>query len=246
MRCYHTLAMGAVLLGLGGCSSIIQGTDQTIVVNTNPADATCALERQGEEIGAVLSTPGSVTVQKTKHDITIYCEKDGYETATFINNSGWESGSGAAGIALDVILTLGVSSAIDSATGADNRYQSPVNITMLPAERQSARSGEGAKAAELTSDGQWAGRDGDWQLSLTLEGDRFTGLAKRADGAEFEVKGKLGQHNVLEGSVQRRNNPDWATLSGFFPNVLFIRNGQIEATIDLEEELEPGTKVSRR
>ena len=123
---------GSLGTGLGACSSIVQGTDQEIAVNTNPSGASCVLEREGAQIGEVSSTPGSVTVSKTKHNITIVCDRDGYQTATYINDSGWETGSGAAGIALDVILTFGISSAIDSATGADNKYESPVNITMIP------------------------------------------------------------------------------------------------------------------
>src|SRR5262249_53385473 len=38
----------------------------------------------------------------------------------------------AANIATDLVLTLGVSSIIDSADGADNKYDSAVNITLLP------------------------------------------------------------------------------------------------------------------
>jgi hypothetical protein len=123
--------MGLGGLILSGCSSIVQGTSQDIVVNTNPGGAECKIVREGIEIGRVFNTPGSANISKTKHDITIFCDKEGYHTATYINDSGWESGSGAAGIALDVILTLGVSSAIDSATGADNKYESPVNITLV-------------------------------------------------------------------------------------------------------------------
>ena len=133
MKSLRLLAAGAVLIALAGCSSITQGTTQNITVNTNPTGASCVLQRQGQEIGQVANTPGTVNVEKTKHDITIRCDKPGYQTATYINDSGWESGSGAAGIALDVILTAGISSAVDSATGADNRYESPVNMTLLPA-----------------------------------------------------------------------------------------------------------------
>ena len=132
MRQKIWLCAPLVLLAAGGCSSITQGTTQDITVNTTPAQATCVLEREGQQIGSVQQTPGSVTVSKTKHDITIICDKPGYQTATYINNSGWETGSGAAGIALDVVLTLGMSSAIDSATGADNKYTSPVNMTLIP------------------------------------------------------------------------------------------------------------------
>ncbi len=134
MQNWRIFALGLVGLSLAGCSSIVQGTDQDITINTNPPGANCKLEREGAEIASVTNTPSTVTVSKLKHDITIFCEKEGYQTATYINNSGWESGSGAAGIALDVVLTLGVSSAIDSATGADNKYESPVNITLVPVE----------------------------------------------------------------------------------------------------------------
>jgi hypothetical protein len=232
MHCLRPLALGALLVGLGSCSSIVQGTDQAIIVNTNPPEATCALTREGQEIGAVLSTPGSVTVSRTKHDITISCEREGYQTATFIADSGWESGSGAAGIALDVILTLGVSSAIDSATGADNRYQSPVNITMVPAAPENALSSEKVGL----SDGEWSGEDGEWQLSLTIEDGSFTGEARRGDTDVHQVTGKLVQDNVVDGRVARKGNDSWATLSGFFPKVLLIQDAEIEATIDLEEK----------
>ena len=128
----RALVIGLGALALWGCSSIVQGTTQEIFINTTPAEASCTLEREGNRIGTVEPTPGMIAVEKTKHDITITCNKEGYQTATYYNRSGWESGSGAAGIALDVVLTLGLSSAIDSATGADNKYESPVNITLLP------------------------------------------------------------------------------------------------------------------
>lgn len=131
MKPLSIAALAGSLVLLAACSSITQGTTQDITINTNPADASCELARQGQVIGSVGNTPGTANVDKTKHDITITCTKPGYQTATYINDSGWESGSGSAGIALDVLLTLGISSAIDSATGADNRYESPVNITLI-------------------------------------------------------------------------------------------------------------------
>ncbi len=103
------LALGLIGIGLSSCTTILKGTDQEIAINTAPVGATCKLERQGQQIGVVQNTPSSVTVSKTKHDITITCDKEGYQTATYINNSGWEVGTGAAGIALDVLLTFGIS-----------------------------------------------------------------------------------------------------------------------------------------
>ena len=131
------LACGMAALALSGCSSIFNGTTQDIYVNTNPGQASCVFTREGAEIARLASTPGQVKVDKTKYDLTITCNKPGYQTATYYDKSGWESGTGGAGIALDVLLTVGLSSAIDSATGADNEYDSPVNVTLIPNVAQS-------------------------------------------------------------------------------------------------------------
>ena len=72
-----------------------------------------------------------VTVRKSKHDITVRCNKPGFYEATYYNNSG-TSAAVAANVAVDVILTLGISSIVDSANGADNKYEEMVNITMIP------------------------------------------------------------------------------------------------------------------
>lgn len=110
---------------ISGCSSIIEGRSQTIMVNTNPAGASCELTRNNEPLGSINPTPGSLYIEKTKYDIKIACDKKGYETATYLNHSG------AAGATFgNIILGGGIGWAIDSASGADNKYDSPVNITL--------------------------------------------------------------------------------------------------------------------
>lgn len=117
----------AVCLGVGGCSSVIEGTSQEITVNTNPAGANCALIREGAVIARVNPTPAAATIKKTKHDITVECELAGYQKTTFFNKS-----DVAGATAGNIILGGGIGWAIDSASGADNKYLSPVNITMTP------------------------------------------------------------------------------------------------------------------
>ena len=113
---------------LSGCASVIEGTSQEILVNTNPASANCALEREGNIIARVQQTPGSATIKKNKHDITIRCSKDGYQEATYLNHSG------AAGATFgNIVLGGGIGWAVDSASGADNKYESPINISLVPA-----------------------------------------------------------------------------------------------------------------
>jgi hypothetical protein len=128
----NALVLAASTVSLGACATIIEGTSQEILVSTNPAGASCALEREGQPLATVAATPGTVLIKKSKYDITIKCTKDGFEQATYINNSGLASGSVAGNVAADLLLTAGLSSIIDSASGADNKYESPVNITLIP------------------------------------------------------------------------------------------------------------------
>ncbi|MDP9195655.1 MAG: hypothetical protein M3O22_02630 [Pseudomonadota bacterium] len=112
-------------LALSACSTIVEGRSQQLYVNTNPAGAECDLTRQGMSIGRVNPTPGAIMVEKTKHDITVTCKKSGYQTATYINKSD------VAGATVgNVILGGGIGWAIDSATGSDNKYETPMNITL--------------------------------------------------------------------------------------------------------------------
>ena len=115
----------AALFLLTGCATIIDGHTQTIMVNTNPSGASCSFTRKGEVLGTITPTPGSLVVEKTKYDITITCNKKGYETATYLNHSGTNVDTFG-----DIVLTGGVGWAIDSASGSDNKYDSPVNITL--------------------------------------------------------------------------------------------------------------------
>jgi hypothetical protein len=121
------IALAGACLALGGCSSIIEGRSQTIMVNTNPNGADCGLYREGVRIATVQNAPGSALIEKSKHDIWIACVKQGYQQATYFNKSGV-----AGATAGNIILGGGIGWIIDSASGADNKYDSPVNITLVP------------------------------------------------------------------------------------------------------------------
>jgi hypothetical protein len=122
------LAVAVAASCVSGCSSIIEGTSQEILVNTNPPGASCEFVRQGNVIARVAQTPGGVTIKKTKYDIMLKCDKDGYQQGTYLNHSG------AAGATFgNIILGGGIGWAIDSASGADNKYDGVVNVTLVPA-----------------------------------------------------------------------------------------------------------------
>lgn len=116
---------------LSGCATVFEGTSQDISVVTNPSGASCVFARQGTPIGSISSTPGILNVPKRKYDIIITCSKPGYADASYLNHSGVTAVI-AANIAADVLLTAGLSSIVNSADGADNKYDSAVNLTLNP------------------------------------------------------------------------------------------------------------------
>jgi hypothetical protein len=121
----------ALSISLSGCVTIVEGTSQNISVATNPPGATCVFERQGVTTGMITSTPGTLKVRKSKYDITIKCTKPGFQEANYLDHSG-TSAYIAGNVATDLLLTAGISSIVDSADGADNKYESAVNISLVP------------------------------------------------------------------------------------------------------------------
>jgi hypothetical protein len=130
MKPPRVLVVLCIALMTPGCAAVFDGTTQQISINTTPPEARCKLMRLGAPIGEVSSTPGAVTIQKTKHDISIVCSKTGFVDATYQNHSGI-AGATFANI-LGGIITGGIAWGIDSASGADNKYESQVNMTLLP------------------------------------------------------------------------------------------------------------------
>jgi hypothetical protein len=139
MKTLSLIAMTAAGLTLAGCSTVFEGTSQEITVITNPPGANCALEREGLPITTV-TTPGTVLVRKSKCDITVKCNKPGFEEAQYLNNSG-TSAYIAGNIAADILLTAGISSIVDSASGADNKYDPIVNLSLVPIQQTQNAAG---------------------------------------------------------------------------------------------------------
>lgn len=111
----------------GACASIVEGTSQEIAINTQPPEASCELFRDNVVIGIVPSTPGTVTVKKTKQNINVVCKKDGFQQVSQNNKSDFAGASVG-----NLILGGFVGIAIDAASGATNKYDGEVNIVLQP------------------------------------------------------------------------------------------------------------------
>ena len=147
MKIVSALGVAGLCIMLCGCVSVFEGTSQKINVVTNPTDASCVFIRKGQPIGTVQSTPGFLEVRKSKFDITIKCDKSGYQQAAYLNHSG-TSATIAANVAVDILFTAGISSIVDSADGADNKYDSVVNVFLIPV---SAAAGLPSKPSEAVA-----------------------------------------------------------------------------------------------
>ena len=134
MKFLQIAAIAALGMCLSGCATVFEGTSQEITVVTNPPGASCVFERlspQVTQVGVVENTPGTANIRKSKYDLMIRCNKPGYQEAQYLNHSG-TTATIAGNVAADIILTAGLSSIVDSADGADNKYDSAVNMTLLP------------------------------------------------------------------------------------------------------------------
>jgi hypothetical protein len=68
---------------LAGCAGKTEAVKEQIKVITHPGGADCALNRRGKEVGRIGGTPGFTTIEKTRYDITIRCNRAGYKQAIF-------------------------------------------------------------------------------------------------------------------------------------------------------------------
>lgn len=118
----------AASLPLGACATVIEGTSQSVTLNTNPPGAECHLTREGKEIGAIAQSPGSVRIDKSKNDITATCTKDGYQQ-TAVTTSPKFVGTTFGNIVLGGV----VGAVVDASSGANYSYPDAIQVVMTPA-----------------------------------------------------------------------------------------------------------------
>ena len=112
---------------LPGCATLVEGTSQSMTVATTPPGAACTLDRNGERLGTIAPTPGSLRVDKSKNDVTLTCAKEGYQTATTSHSPkfvGTTFGNIIAGGLVGVV--------VDAASGANFRYPNEVQVELAP------------------------------------------------------------------------------------------------------------------
>lgn len=133
----NTIAL-LLLLANVGCASIVNGTNQTLSVET---------KSRGERVvGAVcklannkgtwfVTTPGSVSVHRSYDAMHISCEADGYQPADYTSESSTQA------MAFGNIIFGGIIGAgIDVASGAAYDYPDSISFEMMRTQVASAPS----------------------------------------------------------------------------------------------------------
>lgn len=119
--------IGLALALLGGCATLTTSTSQTLTVMTEPSGAICTLKRDGQVIGAVNPTPGSLSVDKSHKAIDVVCTKDDFHDASGTVGSKFQA------MTFGNILFGGiVGIVIDVASGATAEYEPTVTIHLTP------------------------------------------------------------------------------------------------------------------
>ena len=127
MKLAFRLAALAGLLSTAACASITQGSTQNVTVITDPAGAQCTLQRGTQSVAVIGRTPQSVTLDKSRQDIAVLCKQEGYEdgAGTLVSEF--------AGMTIGNVLFGGlIGVAVDSASGAMNKYPSEIRLAMIP------------------------------------------------------------------------------------------------------------------
>jgi hypothetical protein len=121
------LALLAMLPALlAACSSVTEGTSQTLTFESDPAGAECELRRGGMVLGRT-TTPGAVLVQKTRADIEVTCRKDGYQDSVVMVPFDM-----AASTFGNVLIGGGIGLIVDAASGASIKYNPVTTVTLTP------------------------------------------------------------------------------------------------------------------
>lgn len=123
----------AASLAAGGCATLTTGSSQTVTIVTEPAGAACVLRRDGEVIGAVNPTPGSIAVGKSHGAISVHCARDGFRDA----EQGLTASFQAATLG-NVLLGGLIGIVVDAASGATASYEPQLLVLMVPAGFDSA------------------------------------------------------------------------------------------------------------
>jgi hypothetical protein len=124
-RYFYIILFGLILTG---CASTMSGNNQPITISSNVNEANCILTN--EKGSWSLQTPGSAVVTNSRENLSVRCEKNGYQSAV-VSVPAKHKDSATWG---NVVLGGGIGYIWDRKTGAAFIYPSTINLTLVKSE----------------------------------------------------------------------------------------------------------------
>jgi hypothetical protein len=115
--------------------------------------------------------------------------------------------------------------------------QSTARQTQVPVNESQQPIKDGAQLAATTWDGEWFAQAGAWQLYVQIENGSFTGRARHPNASPYDVSGQILQDGLVAGRVNGNAGSPWGSLSGSFPSVSLVQNGQVQASFELAKKI---------
>jgi hypothetical protein len=110
---------------LPACATVTTGTTSNISVLTEPSGAVCTLSREGEIVGVVNPTPGTVRVSNSSRQLDVRCLRSGYDPGLGAIPAEFQA------MTVGNILLGGVIGVVvDAASGAATRYPGTITINL--------------------------------------------------------------------------------------------------------------------
>ena len=130
--------LGILVLGLvlTGCASTMSGNQQPVTLSSNVTGASCILTN--EKGSWSLQTPGSAVVTNSRENLSVRCEKSGYQSAV-VSVPSKHKDSATWG---NVVLGGGIGYIWDRKTGAAFIYPSTINLTLIKDESSTSSKQE--------------------------------------------------------------------------------------------------------
>lgn len=115
------------VMATGGCATLVKGSTQNIVVESDPSGAICTLSSKGKQVAVVNPSPGTALVDKGKDSLDVRCTKPGFE------DGAGQIGTVFQGMTFGNILFGGIIGlAVDAGSGAMHSFQPHVKVKLVP------------------------------------------------------------------------------------------------------------------
>ena len=122
------MAVVAMGFAASACATVVGGTTQDVLVESQPSGAECKIDRLGANIGVVKPTPGRVNIARSKDNVIVSCTQEGYEQSNEVLISSF-TGATVGNLLLGGLVGV----VVDAASGANNKYPDRVLIVLTPA-----------------------------------------------------------------------------------------------------------------